>query len=210
MNSRLANLLIIVLWLTFVGAFAGDTTNSVSQTSQNQQSPDTDITNRVYRLGPNDTVEVKVYLEPDLDAKGTIDEWGFIMLPLLGAVKIGGMTPAEAARHIQKLYEADYLVQANVNLSVTEYTKRYFTVLGQVQKPGVYEYPPLKTLNLFEALGMAGSFTRLGSPKVTVQRIENGVAKVYKIDTDLMLKNPRNQLFTILPDDIITVDEKFF
>lgn len=168
-------------------------------------------TNKIYRLCPNDVVEVKVYLEPDLDAKGVIDEYGNINLPLLGAVQIGGKTPTEAAQHIKQLYEQDYLVQANVNVTVVEFAKRQFTVLGQVQKPGVYDYPAIKTLTILEAIGLAGSFTRIGDPSnVSVQRRENGVIKIYKIDVKKMLNNPKGQQFFIYPDDVITIGETTF
>ncbi|MGB9603430.1 MAG: polysaccharide biosynthesis/export family protein [Limisphaerales bacterium] len=154
---------------------------------------------------------MKVYLEPDLDAKGAIDEYGSINLPLLGAVKIGVKTPAEAAAYIKQLYEQDYLVQANVNVSIVEFAKRQFTVLGQVQKPGVYDYPTMKTLTILEAIGLAGSFTRLGDQSnVSVQRRENGNIKIYKIDVKKMLNNPKGQPFFIYPDDVITIGESAF
>ncbi len=171
----------------------------------------TNDTNAVHRLAPNDVVEVKVYLEPDLDAKGVLDENGMINLPLLGAVKIGGKTATEAASYIKKLYEDDYLVQANVNVTVVEFAKRQFTVIGQVQKPGVIEYPALRTLTILEAIGLAGSFTRLADQSnVSVQRTENGTLKIYKIDVKKMLNNPKAQPFYIYPDDVITVGESPF
>ena len=190
-----------------IGAEKEDNTKSVEST----QVISIEDTNRIYKISPNDIVEVKVYLEPDLDAKGAVDEYGMINLPLLGSVQIGGKTPAEAASHIKKLYEADYLVQANVNVAIVEFAKRQFTIIGQVQKPGVFDYPTFRTLTILEAIGLAGSFTRLGDlSNVSVQRRENGTLKIYKVDIKKMLNNPKGQTFYIYPNDVITIGETLF
>ncbi len=193
--------------MSLMGAEKGDNIKSV----ESSQVLSLDDTNRIYKISPNDLVEIKVYLEPDLDAKGMVDEYGMINLPLLGSVQIGGKTPAEAASYIKKLYEEDYLVQANVNVTVVEFAKRQFTVIGQVQKPGVFDYPNLRTLTILEAIGLAGSFTRLGDlSNVSVQRRENGTLKIYKVDIKKMLNNPKGQTFYIYPDDVVTVGETLF
>lgn len=202
-----------LVWFGGMGVMksADSTSQSTSLTTEIPQNISTNLTNNVYRLAPNDLVEVKVYLEPDLDAKGVVDEFGCINLPLLGAVKVAGKTPAEAANLIKALYEKDYLTQANVNLTVVEFAKRQFTVLGQVQKPGVFEYPALRPVTILEAIGLAGGFTRLANQSnVMVQRYENGVVRIFKIDVKQMLNNPKQQPFFILPDDVVTVGESAF
>lgn len=210
MNNRLAIAVVMIASLGIWLVNGAEKNDSTSQTSVESTTIQTD-TNKIYKLCPNDLVEINVYLEPDLAAKGAIDENGNINLPLLGAVKIGGKTPAEAAAYIKQLYEQDYLVQASVNVTVTEFAKRQFTVLGQVQKPGVFDYPTMKTITILEAIGLAGSFTRLGDQSnVSVQRRENGNIKIYKVDVKKMLNNPKGQQFFIYPDDVITVGETTF
>lgn len=207
------HLLALAMFAWLAGMVCGADTNpqtpsSVTDVSQNAS---TNLTTSVYKLAPNDLVEVKVYLEPDLDAKGVIDEFGCINLPLLGSVKVAGKTPTEAANLIKSLYEKDYLTQANVNLTVVEFAKRQFTVLGQVQKPGVFEYPVLRPVTILEAIGLAGGFTRLANQSnVMVQRYENGIVRIFKVDVKQMLNNPKVQPFLILPDDVITVGESAF
>ena len=163
------------------------------------------------RLSPNDVIQMKVYLEEDLNTKVTIDEKGAVILPLLGKVTIGGMTLQEATAHIQKLYGQDYVVNPQVNLNVEQFAKRRFTVLGQVQRPSTYEFPDNDRLNLFQAIAMAGSYTRLGAPsKVSVRRMENGAPKIYELNAEALVKQKTSKPFEILPDDIISVGERTF
>jgi len=165
--------------------------------------------NKIYALAPNDVVMMKVYQEDDLQTQIRIGKDGVVTLPLLGPVKIGGRTIEEATTLITSLFDDGYLVKPQVSLTIVEYAKRRFTVLGQVQRPGTYEIPAEETINLLQAISMAGGYTRIGAPwKITLQRTVNDEQKVFKLDADAMSKDKRSKPFEILPDDTITVGEK--
>jgi protein involved in polysaccharide export with SLBB domain len=171
----------------------------------------TNSTRRDYVLAPTDVVQVKVYQEDDLDAKVRVSQDGSVTLPLLGQVNIGGKTREQAAMAIRDKLAEKYLVNPQVTLDVIEYSKRRFTVLGQVQRPGTYEFPSDQSVNLLQALSMAGGYTRLGAAsKVTVQRGEGRDKKVFKLDADSMAKEASVNIFEVQPDDTISVGEKIF
>jgi polysaccharide export outer membrane protein len=89
--------------------------------------------------------------------------------------------------------------------------KRRFTVMGQVARPGSYEFSDGDGLNLLPAIAMAGGFTRLASlNKVTVRREETG--KIFNLTVDTKaLSTAKNQIqFKVLPGDIIDVGERVF
>jgi polysaccharide export outer membrane protein len=162
-------------------------------------------------LGPNDEISMTVYQEEDLKTKAIIDKNGMVMLPLLGQVKLGGLSVGQAQTRIQELYDKDYLVNPQVNVIVETFGSKRFSVLGQVQRPGSFNFPQNESANLLEAIAMAGGYTRLGAPsKVTVRRIVNGSPKIYNLDAEKMAKDPKNKPFEILPDDIINVGERIF
>ncbi|HWN93528.1 MAG TPA: polysaccharide biosynthesis/export family protein, partial [Methylomirabilota bacterium] len=124
-----------------------------------------------YVLVADDFVHVKVYQEDDLDAKVRISKDGTIVLALLGPVKVGGKTRESAARHVRDLLGEKYLVNPQVTLEVVEYSKRRFTVMGQVERRGTYHIPGDESVNLLQAISMAGGYNRLGTGRgVTVQR----------------------------------------
>ena len=164
-----------------------------------------------YVLVANDIVFVKVYQEDDLDAKVRISKDGSIVLPLLGSVTVGGLTREAASRHIRDLLGVKYLVNPQVSLDITEYAKRRFTVLGQVQRPGSFEMPGDESVNLLQAISMAGGYTRLGAGnRVTLQRGQGADKKVFKLDADSMAKDKNVKTFEIQADDTITIGEKIF
>jgi polysaccharide export outer membrane protein len=162
-------------------------------------------------LKPNDVILVRVYQEEDLETKVTIDRDGWITLPLLGALQVGQKTPEQATTLIRELYAKDYLVNPRVSLSIVEHAKLRFTVMGQVQRPGTYEFPPDEPLNLLQGIAMAGGFTRMGAPsKVSLQRLRNGQLVIFPLNADQMSKDKKAHPFELMPDDIITVGERIF
>lgn len=165
---------------------------------------------RVYLLSPNDVIQVKVYQEDDLETRGRVAQDGSLTLPLVGVVKIGGQSVEQAAAMIQGLYGKDYLVNPQVSVIILEYSKRNFTVLGQVQKPGSYEIPNEQAIDLLRAIAMAGGYTRIGNPsKITVQRKVGEQTKIFKLDAESMAKDKNAKPFEIRPEDTVTVGEKF-
>jgi polysaccharide export outer membrane protein len=164
-----------------------------------------------YILVANDVVHVKVYQEDDLEAKVRVSKDGSVVLSLLGSVTIGGKTREQAAKHIRDLLGDKYLVNPHVSLEILEYSKHRFTVLGQVQRPATYDMPGDESVNLLQALSMAGGLTRLGAgSRVTVQRGQGTDKQVFKLDADAMAKDKDAKVFEVLPDDTITVGEKIF
>lgn len=156
-------------------------------------------------------ISVTVYQEDDLSAKTTIDVNGMAMLPLLGNVKIGGLTLSQAKAQIQELYGKDYIVNPQVSLVVEQFAARQFSVMGEVQHPGSFDFPQNQPLNLLQAIAISGGYTRLGAPsKVTVRRIENGSPKIYRLDANEIANNSSENPFEILPNDIVTVGERTF
>jgi polysaccharide export outer membrane protein len=173
-------------------------------------TPVTTNTRPDYVLAANDVVAVTVYQEDDLNAKVRISKDGSIVLPLLGQVTVGGKTREQAAKVIRDLLAEKYLVSPQVSLDIAEYSKRRFTVLGNVQRPGTYEMPGDESVNLLQAISMAGGYTRIGTGRgVTIQRGQGLEKQSYKLDADSMAKDKNVKIFEILPDDTITVGEKW-
>jgi polysaccharide export outer membrane protein len=163
-------------------------------------------------LAPGDAVELRVYQEEDLSLpKALITKDGNIHHFLLGDIPVAGKTADEAKELIHELLAKDYLVNPKVSLVIVEYAARRFTVLGHVMRPGTYNYPSNESLDLIQAVSMAGGLTRLGSPsKITLTRMEGGEKKTHKLDLEAFRRDRNAQPFVIQPGDVIEVGEKFF
>src|SRR5213078_4851729 len=139
-----------------------------------------------YVLTPNDQIAVEVFGEDDLRTNGRLNGEGNLSLPLLGSVRLAGLTLTQAAARLTDLYGKDYLVNPRVNVSLVGYAKRRFTVLGQVNRPGSYEMPEGSPggVDLLEAIAMAGGYTRIAAPERVTVRRQSGSAgdQVIKVD----------------------------
>jgi len=161
-----------------------------------------------YRIAEHDVVLLKVFQEADLETTARVAKDGTIPFPLIGNVQIGGRTVQDTALFVQERLR-EYLVKPQVTVRIIEYSKRRFTVLGQVSKPGTYDLPDDTTVNLIEAIGMAGGYTRSARPsRVTLKRIgKDGQESTHKLDAKRMAGEKGSPRFEVLPGDTIVVGE---
>jgi protein involved in polysaccharide export with SLBB domain len=209
MNLKTISLRILVLVVTFLSsAWLSAVAND--QTERGPTLPAASTATSTYRLSPNDVLRVKVFQEDDLTTELRLGKDGSATFPLLGVINLGGRTVDEAAATIRELLGKDYLVNPQVTLSVVEYAKRRFMVLGQVQKPGSFDIPSEESMSLLQAIAMAGGFTRLAvQSKVTVSRTVGG-KRTLTVDVKSAANDPNTKPFEILPDDTIFVAERLF
>ena len=163
-----------------------------------------------YRLLPNDLVNIQVFQEDDLQSTERIARDGTISFPFIGTVSLVGKTLQESAEILQTRLR-EYLVHPQVTVRVAEYSKRRFTVLGQVAKPGIYELPDGSTLTLLEAIGMAGGYTRIANQsRITLKRQgQRGEETLLRLDGASMARDKTSSRFEVQPGDTITVSESF-
>lgn len=161
-----------------------------------------------YQLSANDQVAVEVFGEEDLRTSARVNNDGNVSLPLLGSVRIAGLTLSQATARLTEMYGRDYLVNPKVNVTLVGYAKRRFTVLGQVGHPGSFEMPEGSPggIELLEAIAIAGGYTRIAAPeRITVRRAD----KVFRVDAKRLAKR-EGQSFRVEPGDTITVGESIF
>lgn len=111
------------------------------------------------RIGPNDRVRVQVFQVDELTSEERVDADGHIVLPLIGPVQIGGLTPHEAEGRIAALLGKDYLQDPQVDVVIKEAANQKVTVLGYVKQPGVF--PISGQTTLLEAIALAQGFDPL-------------------------------------------------
>jgi protein involved in polysaccharide export with SLBB domain len=163
-----------------------------------------------YIIATDDLVQVKVYQEPDLDALLRVPGDGSISVSLIGPVRVAGRSAREAAAAIRELLAKNYIVTPQVTVSVMEYSKRRFTVLGQVQRPGSYYLPDREEITLLQAIGLAGGYTRIADPgKITVKRKSGVKETLFRLNGKSIASGKQSE-FVIQPGDTVTVGESIF
>jgi polysaccharide export outer membrane protein len=117
-----------------------------------------------YVLRPNDSIRLAVYEEPDLSVQVRILKTGEASFPLVGSVKVSGLSVSAAATKIRDLYARDYLVDPKVTLTVDEYATELISVIGAVKNPGQIPIPVSGQLDLASAMASAGGLAEDANP----------------------------------------------
>ncbi|MEP2278762.1 polysaccharide biosynthesis/export family protein [Maribacter sp.] len=130
-----------------------------------------------------------------------VDENGIIDFPILGRIKIGGQTKAEAKLSLTNLL-TNYLGNPMVTIRYLNYR---ITVLGEVNNPSTFLVPS-ERINLIEALGLAGDLTIYGKREnIKIINEANGVRTIAQLDLNdkAILDSP---YFYLQPNDIVYVE----
>ena len=121
------------------------------------------------RIGPGDQIHVTVVDSPELDQHPRVTDAGEVPLIGVGAVKIAGLTPAEATTAVHdKLIAAHYLNHPAVTVTVEQYATQTVSVLGQVRASGAY---PIGTARpVVDVLALAGGLNELADRNIVIER----------------------------------------
>ena len=141
---------------------------------------------RDYVLGPGDVVRVSVYQNQDLTLETRITESGAISYPLLGQVRLGGLSVPQAEKVIADgLKNGNFVRQPQVSILVTQVRGNQASVLGMVNRPG--RYPIEQTgMRLSELLATAGGIAQGGSDQVVLSGIRDRKPLRVVIDVPLL------------------------
>ncbi|HEY9663535.1 MAG TPA: polysaccharide biosynthesis/export family protein, partial [Allocoleopsis sp.] len=134
-----------------------------------------------YRLGPGDSIFVNVLRFADLSFQGTIDLEGNLLVPLVGALPLEGMTVTEAREQIRVALDR-YVINPQVDVILIAQRSVQVSVLGEVVKPGLY---PLASPQLAAALMSAGGTTSLADLRTIRIRRTQPDGSVREQDFDL-------------------------
>jgi polysaccharide export outer membrane protein len=148
-------------------------------------------------------------LSPELNQTVTIQPDGYINLQSAGSVYARGLTAPELVLAVKKAYTG-ILHDPIVNVDVTDFQKPFFTVSGQVGKPGQYELR--SDITVAEALAVAGGMTMM-TAKTQVflfHRTSQNWFEVRKVNMKEILSGKNlNEDAIVQPGDMIYVPEKF-
>jgi polysaccharide biosynthesis/export protein len=127
-----------------------------------------------YQIGDGDVLRISVYSHADLDTVARVSA-GAVNIPLVGTVKIGGLTVEQAGERIAGLLAEDYLVNPHVTVFVQEFRSNRVTIMGEVKNPGLYELSG--TTSLLELISKAGGLTAHYGENVSIHRRTNESAE---------------------------------
>jgi polysaccharide export outer membrane protein len=120
-----------------------------------------------YRIGPQDLLDINIFEAPELNRTVRVSENGEVSLPLLGGIHVVRLTARELENTLAaKLRE--FLKDPHVSVMVTAIESHPVSVIGEVNKPGVFQVRGSKTL--LEMLSMAQGLAPDAGDEVLVMR----------------------------------------
>lgn len=151
-----------------------------------------------YKLGSGDMISIRVLGEDDLKReKVRLSDAGTLSFPVLGEIRVKGMTVGALEEYITRGLKGRYLLNPQVTVAIEEY--RNFFVNGMVEKPGGYPFSPGLTVR--KAISIAGGFKeRASREKINIIRDDDPKQTPRKVDLNT----------AVLPGDILTIEESFF
>ena len=135
-----------------------------------------------YKIGPEDLVEISVFEVPELSRSVRVSAGGEISLPLIGVVKVTGLSGMETERLLTEILRKRYIKDPQVTVFVREFKSDPVAVLGAVKLAGLYQIQTPKTL--MEVLAMAGGLTEMARPPgrtIVITRKRVGTASAARL-----------------------------
>ncbi len=208
MNRPMSALIRVLRFLSFSLLLAGSPFAALAQPASAPAAAAPAVAQE-YRLGSGDVVRVSVYQNPDLTLETRIAETGLVSFPLLGNVRIGGLSVTAAEKLIADgLRNGNFVRQPQVTIVVLQVRGNQASVLGQVNRPGRY---PLEVadMRLTDLLAMAGGTAVGGADLVVVTGMRNGRPMRSEIDLPAVFApGGREKDILILNGDAIWVDRQ--
>ncbi len=182
----IAALALAALFFSLQPAFAAEATAAGSAPSMSQD----------YVLGVGDKVRITTFGEEDLSGEFQVSSTGAISMPLVGEVKAAGMTISQLQSAIVTKLSNGYMKKPDVSIEVS--TSRPFFIVGEVMKPGSYNY--VNGMTVINAVALAGGYT---------YRADKGDIKVKHGGPDGK-EESATEGTPLLPGDVVNVPERFF
>lgn len=125
-----------------------------------------------YVIGPEDELAITVWDHPDLTRKIRVNLEGNISFPLIGEVKVSGLTTIQAEKRLRDLLDKDYVVNPQVSILVETFKSSKVSIMGEVKIPG--SYPLTRRMTVVEALSLAGGLLAEADFEIMVVRPKKG------------------------------------
>ena len=162
-----------------------------------------------YIIARSDTLALSFPLSPEYNQTVTVQPDGFIGLVGVSDIHVAGMTLPELRQAVHDAY-AKVLHDPVITVSLSDFQKPYFMVLGEVNKPGQYELRD--DIVMTGAVAIAGGYTKDAkhSQVFLFRRISNEYAEVHELNMKHMLysKNLAEDIH-LQPGDIIFLPKNF-
>jgi len=212
--KKLGIAFISIFFLNFIAIKAEDNyAPEINNSEQNDVSLERELEDESYLLGAGDTLNIKFYFASEFTNDYIVYNDGTIHLPLVGKVSVLNLSLEQASEIIHKKV-GEELLRPDLYISVVKMRPIKVTVLGEVSRPGLYEFETdlTKKVDLVKALQESGGINNKANLKeVNVLRKLSGQNNEYKETKlnliDLIFEGDLSQNIPLFDGDIIKINK---
>lgn len=191
-----------------------DTQLSLATLIKQQQMLNQEANPAEYVLGQGDVIRIRVLNEEDLDKTVTVSSDGFITYPLLGDLRVDGLSVSQLTDQISYLLSQNFLVDPKVVVEIAKQRSKKVYIMGAVKQPGYQELQgDQRLLGTLLNAGGPNSFDAevriLRLPKQEIAGSEQGTLSPIVVDLNkLFLKGDQSQNILLQDGDVLMVAAK--
>lgn len=202
---------ILFLGMVLSGCISSGPAQTISSTGKTDFQQVGSLKDR--KIKPSDLLILHVTpgkeFEKDLELQVNLN--GEISVPLIGWIKVEDLTTEQAEKEIGERLDKDFLVNPKVSLRIKEAKSRAVVLLGQLKKPGTYEFPSNGRMTLLESIAKAEGFTDIANLKniKLVRTMPNGKQMTIQVNGERILSGEEQDI-PLEEGDLVTVPETLF
>ena len=218
MNLRKSNFIFQIIFYLLINIYflqsikaSNSINNSIPQNNLEEKLKPPNIQEDIYLLGEGDEILFSVIGAQELRTETKILNDGRAIIPLLGPVKLKGLSVSGASKYLETLLKKE-LINPKVELFITTNRPIKISIIGEIDRPGIYKLNSISTdlPTAITAIEQAGGISKFADlTKITLQRQLPGEEKSYKKTTlnfkNLIFKGDQSQNPYLFDGDIIEV-----
>ncbi|MEQ8565832.1 MAG: polysaccharide biosynthesis/export family protein [Deltaproteobacteria bacterium] len=156
------------------------------------------------RIRPGDAISVVVKNQKQLTGEFKVGQQGTYVQPLVGTIRVAGLTPAEAAQQLAAQLDG-IVVDPLVSVAITQPADLTIGILGEVKKPGTLQVP--YGTNMLDIMARVGGLTQFADTEaIFVIRAKPRPVRIrFKYDF-LIGGDPRSLSFPLRDGDVVHVE----
>ena len=165
-----------------------------------------------YLIGPNDTININVWRNPDVSTSVTVRPDGMISTPLLKDLRASDKTPTELGKDIEKIL-AKFIKDPIVTVIVEGFAGPYseqVRVVGEAAEPKSFSYR--EKMTALDVMIMVGGLTEFAAGNdASIVRVVDGKTQQFTVRlNDLLKDGDISANVDMRPGDIVIIPDSWF
>jgi len=161
------------------------------------------------KIAPGDQLDLRVLGFPELSGRYLVAQDGRVNLSLIGSVQASGKSADEFDRDLTNAFST-YYRNLDVAVNVAERADRNVFVLGEVTKPGRYDFGTGD--RVMHAIATAGGMTEKARENsiILMRREPDGLDHAYRLDFSQVMTQVAPRDIYLQPGDVVFVPKSRF